>query len=165
MVRPADSNFNYSPVRKAAKTVATAAVATGAAAGTVLLLAKKGKLDAVADGNKAVEGVKKFLKKYADPANEFIGAKATKLKTSANEFISNHEKLAGLKERAGEMIESVKEFDLVKHVAMAKETAGEFFKGLPAKAGNFFKEIPAKVTGFFKSIPETVGKIFHRTAK
>lgn len=165
MVRPADSNFNYSPVRKAAKTVATAAVATGAAAGTVLLLAKKGKLDAVADGNKYLEGAKKFLKKYADPANEFIGTQAGKIKTNANEFIAKHEKLAGLKTRAGEVIDNIKEFDLVKHVAMAKETAGTFFKELPTKAGDFFKSVPTKVAGFFKSIPETVGKIFHRTAK
>ena len=165
MVRPADSNFNYSPVRKAAKTVATAAVATGAAAGTVLLLAKKGKLDAVADGNKYLEETKKFLKKYADPANEFIGKQAGKVKANANEFISKHEKLAGLKTRAGEVVSDIKEFDLVKHIAVAKETAGNFFKELPTKAGDFFKNIPGKATKFFGDIRENIGKIFHRTAK
>ena len=154
MVRPADSNFQYSPVRKAAKTVATAAVATGAAAGTVLLLAKKGKLDAVADGNKYLEGAKKFLKKYADPANEFIGKQAGKIRTNANEFIAKHEKLAGLKTRAGEIINNIREFDVVKHFAMAKENAGKFFKSIPGKANKFFGDIK-----------ENVGKFFHRTAK
>ena len=150
MVRPADSNYQYSPARKVAKAVAATTVAAGATVGTVLVLAKKGKLDAVADGNKCIEATKAFLKKYADPANEFISKKAGVINGQANEFIAKHEKLAELKTRAGEVLTNIKEFDFV----MAKESAGEFFRSIPQKTGKFFGDAR-----------ENLVKVFKRTAK
>lgn len=143
MIRPTDSTQQHSPVRRAVKTAAKVAVGTGIAAGTVLLLAKKGKLDAVADGNKYVEGTKVFLKKYADPANDFIGRKTADFTKAANEFIAQSPKLTKAKTQILETVRNFKEIDFVKHFAMAKETIEGFIKEIPAKAQKFVSDVKA----------------------
>ena len=80
----------YSP-RKVVRRVLTAAAATG----TVLYLAKKGKLDAVEGGNKYVEKVKAFLKKPAD----FINGKIA-------DSVKNLQK----NEKLGKKMETVQKF-------------------------------------------------------
>ena len=63
--------------KKNSHVLAKTAICTGAAAATVLYMAKTGKLNAKEGGNKIVEGVKTALRK---PANEIINKAETTVK-------------------------------------------------------------------------------------
>lgn len=80
-----------------AKKVAIAALGTAAAAGSVLYLAKTGKLNPVEGGNKHIESVKATLKKSADKvlnSEKFASASA-----KATELLGKgKEKLVAFKE-------------------------------------------------------------------
>lgn len=114
------------PKRHTAAKVAGAVVTTAAAAGTVLYLAKTGKLNQVEGGNKIVEKFKAVLKKPADfvngkidqgiaklSANERLANKMTKVKTFMTETAENlqkNPKVVGVKTKVSEGTKAVKGF-------------------------------------------------------
>lgn len=81
-IQPVQSNQNYSPVKKAAKTIATAAAVTVATGAVLYQASKTGKLNPK-DGNKVIEGIKAALKKPADA----IAQKADPMIAKAKEKI------------------------------------------------------------------------------
>ncbi len=81
-IQPVQSTQQYNPVKKAAKTVATAAAVTVATGAVLYQASKTGKLNP-GEGNKIIEGIKAGLKKPAD----FIAKKADPMIASAKEKI------------------------------------------------------------------------------
>lgn len=85
-IQPVQSAKSYSPVKKAVKTVATAAAVTVATGAVLYQASKTGKLNP-ADGNKVIEGIKAALKKPADAivkkADPMIAAAKEKIVASA----------------------------------------------------------------------------------
>ncbi len=78
MIQPVQNTKPYSPVKRAVKTAAVAA----AGVGTVLYMAKTGKLNPKEGGNKIVEGIKAGLKKPADKVLAKAAPYAEKVRNS-----------------------------------------------------------------------------------
>ena len=66
MIKPIDSTTQYSPAKRTVRNV----IASAAVAGTVVYLAKTGRLNPKEGGNKAIEFVKKGLKTPVDLASK-----------------------------------------------------------------------------------------------
>ncbi len=91
MIQPVQAQSKTSPVKTAVKTAAAAAVATG----TVLYLAKKGKLNPAEGDNIVIKNVKAGLKKPAD----YVLNKGGNLINRLNSVIANNEKLSLAKKK------------------------------------------------------------------
>ena len=91
MIQPVQAKSKTSHVKTAVKTAAAAAVATG----TVLYLAKKGKLNPAEGDNIVIKNVKAGLKKPAD----YVLNKGGNLINRLNSVIANNEKLSLAKKK------------------------------------------------------------------
>ena len=132
-IQPVHSAQTYSPVKKAAKTVAKAAVVSAAVAATLALGAKNGKFAVNDNTNKVMAKVLPYLEK----AGNFINDKAGKVADKISQ--------TGIKEK----ITGSKVFTTVK--GKAEKIADEF-----SKAGIKEKITNSKV---FTNIKETAGKV------
>lgn len=154
-IQPVNSTKQYSPAKKAAKTVAATAATAAVTAGTILFLAKKGKLNPVEGGNKYLEGLKAVLKKPADKVNTVLANGATKLSQTK------------VGKKAGEMVSVVKgkieNLNLGKKAETARKAITESapykaVKGAAGKVKEFITSIPKKVSSFVGGLKEKFSK-------
>lgn len=90
MIQPVQTTQSKSPIKIAAKAVATATVA----AGTILYLAKKGKLNPAEGDNIIIKNVKSGLRK---PANFLLNKGASLLEASKDKFAKVKETVSNIK--------------------------------------------------------------------
>ena len=145
------------PTQNTHKSTARKVLTAAAAAGTVLYLAKKGKLNPVEGGNKYIEKVKAFLKKPADIVNAKIaeGIKALqknekvgKKMEAAQKYVKETVEKAKANPEVKSLIDSakVKKSQVVSTIRNVVDTAKDYVE----------KEInPDKFTGAVKDTLES----------
>lgn len=142
-IQPVQSAQSYSPIRKAAKTVATAAAVTVATGAVLYQASKTGKLNPK-DGNKVIEGLKAALKKPADAiaqkadpiiakAKEKIVASAIKSKiTNSKVYTTVQPKVqsaaSAVTEKAGELKSKVQDMHIADKVSAKVDTLKDFIE-------------------------------------
>lgn len=102
MIQSVQSTKSISPVKTAAKAVAATAVATG----TILYLAKKGKLNPVEGDNIVIKNVKAGFKKPAD----FILKKGGNILADLNAKIDKNKNFSFIKEKLSNIGKKAKDF-------------------------------------------------------
>ena len=130
-----DIQTKKSPVKKAARAVATAAVLTG----TALLLAKNGKLNPTEGGNKYIEAAKAFVKKGTDKVLPKVEPIADKVVAAVKPAAK---KIATAVQPAVDKVKGYVESSSV--IANAETTV----MGAANKAANFTKNVADKISAF-----------------
>ena len=134
-IQPAHSAQAYSPVKKAAKTVAKAAVVSAAVATTLALGARSGKFTVNENTNKVLAKALPYLEK----AGNFINDKACQVvnkiaETGIKNKITNSKLCTAAKEEAGKVTKKLQDFDIKGKV---KAKLGEVEEYLRTNIGKF----------------------------